>query len=277
MPYLTSPPTSPSRSFEIGGLRSRSVVTAERVRLQLDVLAGRRQVEADQRAARRDAIERLRPGHVLRHRRQIGPLVLAADRAAQLDAPHLIGARRVAQRLERNRHLDRPAAVEAAGLRRPTPDSSRCSARLRRRPSSRRAAERVGVEHEPAAAIVEGVEDDAEVIVLPQLVGVAAQLVGDPLLGRRRVPAPRGDVDVVVVEHHPDVGLLGRRLAVARRDLQQAAEAGELLVDLFVEAAVELAAARCSLIARIVDLQFASRAITFGCSGGAGPSMTTRR
>ena len=58
-----------------------------RVRLELDVLAGGRQIEPDQRAGARDAEDARgrRPG--ARQRRQVRPLVLAADRAAQLDAP----------------------------------------------------------------------------------------------------------------------------------------------------------------------------------------------
>ena len=44
----------------------------------------------------------------------------------------------------------------------------------------------------------------------------------------------------MVVVHHPDVGALGLRLAVARRDLDEAAERLLALVDLFVELAVDL-------------------------------------
>ncbi len=232
---------SPSLSFvgrRIGQAIGRHL--AERVGLDLDVAARRRQIEADDRAERRHAIERLRPRHGLRHRRPVGPLVLVADRSAELDAPHLIGAGRVAQRLERELHLERPPAVEAPGLHVPhrIPVGVRCAFVDDR--VIRESAEGIRVEHEPAAAIVEGVEADAEVIVLPHLVGVAAQLVGNPLLRRRRVPALRGDVDVVAVEHHPDFGLLGRRLVVARRHLQHAAEARELSVDLVVQEAVEL-------------------------------------
>jgi hypothetical protein len=91
----------------------------DRIRLQLEVLARGRQIEADERAAGRNPVERLRSGEVLRHRREVRPFVLAAHRAAQLNSPDLVGPGAIAQRLEGDRHLDRPPAVEAAGLRRP--------------------------------------------------------------------------------------------------------------------------------------------------------------
>ena len=86
------------------------------VRLQLDVAAAGRHLEADQRGRGRhleDAAEgRERP----RDLREVRPFVLPAHDAPQVDAPGLIASGLVAQRLERDRHLDGPSAVEAAGL-----------------------------------------------------------------------------------------------------------------------------------------------------------------
>jgi hypothetical protein len=96
----------------------------------------------------------------------------------------------------------------------------------------------IGVERKPAAPIVEGVEHDPEVIVLPQLIRVAPQLVRDPFVGRARVPASARDVHVLGVVHHPHVGPLGRLGTVDRHHLQQAAEELLDLVDLVVEPAV---------------------------------------
>ena len=81
------------------------------------------------------------------------------------------------------------------------------------------AADRRDVEQEPVAPVVERVEQDAEVVVLPQVRAVAAHVVGDDAL-RMRVPAPARDVDVLVVEEDP-------RLRSARRPARlRAAPAG---------------------------------------------------
>jgi hypothetical protein len=77
------------------------------------------------------------------------------------------------------------------------------------------------------------------VIVLAKLIGVAAQLVDDPLFRRRRVPAAAGDVDVLLVVHDPDFGALGLLGAVLRHDLQEAAKGPVLLIDLVIELAVD--------------------------------------
>ena len=55
-PYFASTPNVALGSLAIAGVADRSVVSVDdAVRLQLEVLAGRRQVEADQRAGARDA------------------------------------------------------------------------------------------------------------------------------------------------------------------------------------------------------------------------------
>ena len=101
------------------------------------------------------------------------------------------------------------------------------------------AAERVRIEHEAAAAVVEGVEADADLIVVAKLVGVAPVFVRHPLLRRRRVEDPRRDIDGAIVVGDPDVGALRRQVAVLRHHLDEIAEGLVLLVDALVEPAVE--------------------------------------
>ena len=60
-----------------GYVRGRQRVEVLRS-LDLEVATGVRQVEADQRARRRDAVECLGAGKDLGNRRQVGPFVLAA-------------------------------------------------------------------------------------------------------------------------------------------------------------------------------------------------------
>ena len=88
----------------------------DRVRLELDVQAGVGEVETHQRTASRHTVERLRAGKDARHWREVVPFVLVADRAADLDAPHLARPRTIPERLEGNFHLDGPSAIEASRL-----------------------------------------------------------------------------------------------------------------------------------------------------------------
>ena len=71
-------------------------VAAERVGLDLEVPAGRRQVEPDHGAVDGDPAERHRSGHVARYRRPVVPFVLAPHRPTKLNAPDLIGPRGIA-------------------------------------------------------------------------------------------------------------------------------------------------------------------------------------
>ena len=241
MPYFTSRPTSPSRSLDTGGTRTWSVdVSSQGVRLDLEGAAGRRAVDAGEAAVERDAVQAERPAHRCRQRGEVVPLVAAANRAADLEAPGLVGAAVEAQRLERDDHLHRPAAGEAAGADVPHRVPVAVGLTLVDDRVVGERAERAGVEHEAAAPVVEGVEADADVVVLPQRGAVAPVLVGDPLLGRRRVVDPRADVDVLVVEHQPHVGALAGRLPGGRHRLDEIAERRVLGVDGLVERAVDV-------------------------------------
>src|SRR6185369_8741017 len=88
-----------------------------------------------------------------------------------------------------------------------------------------------------AAAVVVGVEEDLEGVVVAD-VGVAGQRGGDDLVGLR-VVAAGGDVEVVGVITEVDLGLLGRRLALFRLELGEAAEVGRRLPDRLVQLAVD--------------------------------------
>ena len=77
-------------------------------------------------------------------------------------------------------------------------------------------------------------------LVVAEAAGVAPQFVDDPLVRRSSVIAAAGDVDVLVIVHHPDVAALGRGLTEVGRDLDQSAERRFALIDILVEHAVEL-------------------------------------
>ena len=85
---------------------------------------------------------------------------------------------------------------------------------------------------------MEGIEQHRKGVVLPQLGGVAAHLVGDPAI-RPALPAPRGHVDVIVIEQHPRLGAFGRRLAFVRLLLEEVADRLVRRVDLLVEPPVD--------------------------------------
>jgi hypothetical protein len=97
------------------------------------------------------------------------------------------------------------------------------------------------------------------VIVLAQLRGIASILVGDPLLGRRRVVHPGADVEVAIVEHQPQIGALGGRLAGGRHHLDEIAERLVVGVHRVVEPAIDL---EWSL-----QLDRAHRGLTAGVAG----------
>ena len=217
--------------------------TRDGIRLDLEGAARRRRLEADQRAGGRDP-EYASRAHTATGRDgepgQVDPLVLPPDAAPDLDAPEMWRLRAVAQALERNLHLKRPAAVEAAGPHVPDRIPVGVGVALVGELLVRPCAERIGVEVEAVAAVVEGVEEDSEGVVLAKLVRVAPHLVGDPLALGRRIPDARRDVHVLVIEEDPRLGPLGRRRARVRHQLDEAADGRDRPVDGLVEHAVEL-------------------------------------
>ena len=216
MPNFRSPPMRPVGSLDtqrrhgpIGGH------ARERVRLQFQVAAARGHLQAFEGARRRDLEDAAEGGERARHRGEVRPLVLPSDDPPEVDPPRLVSPGLIAQRLERNRHLDGPSAVEAPGLHVPHGVPVVVGRALIGDLPVGEPADRVGVEDVAVALVVEGVEEHREVVVLPQLRRVAPHLVGDAPL-RVRFAAPRRDVDVVVVEEDPRLGLLGGRLALVR-------------------------------------------------------------
>ena len=213
------------------------------VRLDLEVGAAGRHVEPHQQGGVGHAEDAPAPGRD-GHRRDVGHLVLAAHGAADLHPPLLPRPRPVAQRPERNGHLHRPAALEPPRPHVPhrIPVAVRVAfvgdAEVADRPQG------VGVERDAVAPVVEGVERDPERVVLAQLRGVAAHLVGHPLAGRGRVPHPPGDVDGGLVEQDPRLGLLARGRAFDGHLLDEAGDGGHGAVHRFVEPAVEPEAGR---------------------------------
>ena len=154
------------------------------VRLELDVLAGFGEIETHQRTASRNAIECLRTGQDTRHGREVVPFIFVPHRTPDLHAPHLIRPRAIAQRLKRNRHLDGPSTIEASGLRRPHRVPVGVGGAFVHNGVVSARAEWIGVERKPTAAIVERVEEHADVFVVAQTTGVASQFVHDPFRGR---------------------------------------------------------------------------------------------
>ena len=89
----TSPPTIAVRVVaDAAASSNRSVVTREMAYgLSSMFLPAGGKSRPIERAARDEIrLQRLRSGEDLRHRRQVRPFVLAADSAAELDAPRLV-------------------------------------------------------------------------------------------------------------------------------------------------------------------------------------------
>ena len=211
---------------------------AEGVRLQLDGAAADRRFQAGERARGRHLQDAAEGRECARHVGQVRPLVLPAHDPPQVDSPGLLAARAVAQRLEGNRHFDRPAAVEFRRPDRPHRVPVDVGRALVGDLAVGEAADGVGVEDVAVAAVVEGVEQHREGVVLAQLVGVAPHLVGDAALRLALVAAGR-HVDLIVVEEDPGVGLLGGRRELERLLLDEAADRRGLGVDGVVEPPVE--------------------------------------
>ena len=144
----------------------------------------------------------------------------------------------VAERLERDGHLHGPAAVETPGPEVPHGVPVAVDDSLVGHQGVEHAAVGGDEEEVAVAPIQERVEGHRQMVVLPGGHDVAAQLVGHDLVGVR-FPAPARDVQVVVVEQDPDVGVLGRRLALPRLLLDQSVDGRDPGVDVVIEAAVD--------------------------------------
>ena len=170
---------------------------------------------------------------------EIGDLVLPAHHPAEVDTPYLRPAAGIPQRLERDRHLHRPAVGGALRPRIPDRRPVAVHIPLVHDQPVEEAAHRVHVEEEGVPAVVEGVEDDREVLVVEDAEVVAPHLRRHHPL-RLAVVTAAGDVHGVVVVEDPDLGRFRRRFPFERERLDESAHAGNAVVDGIVEAAVEL-------------------------------------
>ena len=203
------------------------------VRLDLEPAVAARDLDADQGACRRQS-EHAGAGRD-GDAGQIGGLVLVADAAPELQAPDLVLARLEPERLERDLHLHGPAALEAARARIPDRIPVVVGVALVGDLVVEEAADGRDHEREAVAPVVEGVDADAEIVVVDDLERVALHLVGDPLRLGHPGPQPRRHVDVFVVEEHPRLGALRGGRALDRELLHEAFDGRDGLVDAVVE------------------------------------------
>ncbi len=86
--------------------------------------------------------------------------------------------------------------------------------------------------------VVECVEDYGEVLVLGQSTTVPTHFIGHHPL-RMTVPTAARDIDVLVIEEHPDLGFFRCRLAFLRLLLKESADARYVLINGFFELPVD--------------------------------------
>ena len=205
------------------------------IRLELQVERLGRRFQPHQRAGHRH----LRPpggvrgGHLAQHGRLVLPLHLPPD----VDAPCLRAPAPVAERLERNRHLDGVSGIGSGGSDVPHRAPVGVVDAVGDAGISQ-GADRGGLEVVRIPPIEERVQHNAEVVVLGDAAAVAAQFVGGDPVGLA-VEAPGRDVQVLVVEEHPHLGGLGRRRPFFRNLLEESVDRQGDPVHLLVEAAVE--------------------------------------
>ena len=174
----------------------------------------------------------------VRETRDVGQLVLPSVEPRHVESPDLVAPGAVAKRLERDGHLQRPAAVESAYLDLPDGIEVGVVGSLVRHLPFGPAAERCHQERGTIPAIVEGVERDGQVLVLGQDVAVVAHLVGHHALGMI-LPATSGDVEVGLIKENPHFGLLARRRPCVRLHLDEIRDGSNSPVDRFIEDAVD--------------------------------------
>ena len=165
-------------------------------------------------------------------------LVLAGNRAADVDAPNSRVALGVAQLVERDGDLGGPAAVGAGGAALPdaVPGLVAAAALVgeQRVPHG---AQRIGAEEETAAPVVVGVEDELNAVVFVEFV-VAAHAVGHQPVGLG-VEAAAAQVDILIVVEQAHLSALAGRGSLAGFPLEEIGAGDGLLPDRFVESAVD--------------------------------------
>ena len=211
-----------------------------RKRLHLEVQPRRRRLDADQIPVHRYAEDRIRPGprHLDRYRGEVAPLIAAQHGATDLNAPDLLDAWAIAERLEGNRHLNRPPAVEPTRGHIPDRVPVEIGGRLIGDLHFREAADRVHEEADGVAAVAVGVEVDPERVVGAELGRIAAHLVRNPPRLAERIPHAGGDVQVRVVESNPDLRALRWYASRDGDGLDQVVKRRRRFVEGFAQAAI---------------------------------------
>ena len=215
------------------GVRVAPQRLPEHVGIQLEV-PRRRDLQPAQLARQRQPVQ----VELARQRRPVRLLVPVPDVALEVDAPRQRGARRVAQRAERDGELGGPADVGDRGGHLPdavpvqVEPAARAALLLAPRPHHQPAADaaaalpfvgelsvvfaprRVGPEHESVLQVPVGIEHDLEAVGLDQR-RVAPRVRDDD---RRRVgdEADHAEVDRIVGVDDPYLGALRRRLTLVR-------------------------------------------------------------
>ena len=151
----------------------------------------------------------------------------------------MIASRRIAQRFERNRELRDPSSIEPSHFALPHGVPVGVVGALVECERVEERAERRDAEQEAVAAVVERVERNGEVVVVPEVRAVAAHFVQDHSLGVA-IPATARDVQVVIVEQHPRLGPFTRRRALLWFGLNEVCERLGLAIRLLVQLAVDL-------------------------------------
>jgi len=143
------------------------------------------------------------------------------------------------KRIDRNgiTNLHGPAVIEVGGPNVPQPVPVVARLLVGDLPVEH-AALRVRREPKAVAAIVKRVEQDREVVVVVHVAGVASHVAGHAAIGMG-FPQAGADVDVLVVEEHPQLGLVAGWTALGRLLLDEAAGGWHRRVERLVEAAVE--------------------------------------
>src|SRR6185436_18808928 len=205
--------------------------------LDFQVAALRRNLEADDRGGGRQLVD---AAAAVRGRDagEIRAFVLPRDAALDVEAPRLRSARAVAERLQRDGELGAPAVLGPRGLDVPDGIPVPVEIAFVGYFLIAECAKRIGLKEHTAAAIVERVEDELDVVVLKDVVAVPAHFVGDDPL-RLIVETVHREVDGGGVEEDPDVGSLGRRLSFVRLLLHEIADRGNLTVNRVLQEAIE--------------------------------------
>ena len=155
-----------------------------------------------------------------------------------VEAPGLRAARSVAERLQRDDELGAPAVLGPRGLDVPHGIPVPVEVALVRHFLIADGAKRIGLKEHAAAAVIERIDDELDVVVLKDVVAVPAHFVGDDAL-RLVVETVHREVDVGGVEEDPELGGFGRRLPLVRLLLHEIADRGHLAVNRILQKTVD--------------------------------------